>query len=98
MVNNIPNMINHAIMTGRICAYCEQPTVLVDSQVVYSRSYGPIYYCHDCKAWVGTHRDSNRALGRVANKELREAKKKAHSAFDPLWRKAVNNRTMQKSS
>ena len=78
-------------MTGRICAYCEQPTVLVDSQVVYSRSYGPIYYCHDCKAWVGTHRDSNRALGRVANKELREAKKKAHSAFDPLWRKAVNN-------
>lgn len=89
-MTNIPNIINHAIITGRICAYCNKPTKLVDSQVVYSRSYGPIYYCHECQAWVGTHKDSNRALGRVANKELREWKKKAHSVFDPLWRKKMD--------
>lgn len=72
---------------GKICPYCDNPTEYVDSQVIYGRSYGMIYICKPCNAWVGTHK-SNRtvALGRLANSELREAKKEAHEYFDRLWK------------
>jgi hypothetical protein len=37
---------------------------------------------------VGTHKNSkeHKPLGRLANAELRAAKKRAHAAFDPLWK------------
>jgi len=57
----------------------------VDSIEVYGKSYGMIYLCRPCKAWVGVHKDTNEALGRLANAELREAKKEAHFYFDKLW-------------
>jgi hypothetical protein len=41
-----------------------------------------------CDAWVGTHKNSptHAPLGRLANAELRAAKRAAHAAFDPLWK------------
>lgn len=75
------------ILKGQICPYCKQPTVFVDSAEVYQKSYGMIYLCRPCKSWVGIHPDSERAaLGRLANAELREWKKKAHAAFDPIFK------------
>ncbi len=77
-----------AIMNGKICPYCKHPTVFVDSIEVYrKKSYGMIYLCRPCQAWVGIHKDSKAAaLGRLANAELREWKKKAHDAFDPIYK------------
>ena len=72
-------------MMTKICDYCGQPALYIDSAAVYSRSYGMIYYCPDCSAWVGVHRGTNKPLGRLANAELRDWKKQAHAAFDPLW-------------
>lgn len=69
----------------KTCDYCGRPTHYIDSAVVYGRSYGMIYYCPPCGAWVGVHRGTNKPLGRLANAELREWKKAAHAAFDPLW-------------
>lgn len=78
------------IITARICPYCGKKPEYVDSAVIYGRSYGMAYYCQDCDAYVGVHQGtSKKALGRLANKELREAKKKAHFYFDQLWRKAM---------
>lgn len=74
------------------CDYCGRPTLYTDSAVVYSRSYGMIYYCPPCSAWVGVHRGTNKPLGRLANAELRGWKKKAHAAFDPLWQQGHMNR------
>jgi hypothetical protein len=71
------------------CQYCGGRAVLVDSAEVYGgRSYGMIWLCRPCQAWVGVHRNSpDRApLGRLANAELRAWKVKAHAAFDPLWK------------
>ncbi len=70
-----------------ICPYCNQPAKLVDSVTVYRKSYGMIWDCRPCDAYVGAHKNSPRhaPLGRLANKELREWKKLAHAAFDPLW-------------
>ena len=69
----------------KLCDYCGQPALYTDSAVVYGRSYGMIYYCPPCHAWVGVHRGTDKPLGRLANAELRDWKKKAHAAFDPLW-------------
>lgn len=69
------------------CDYCGQPTLYTDSAVIYGRSYGMIYYCPDCMAWVGVHRGTDNPKGRLANAVLRELKKAAHAAFDPLWMK-----------
>ncbi|MCY7484311.1 zinc-finger-containing protein [Paenibacillus alvei] len=75
-------------MQGRviICPYCNGQTEFVDSVRVYGKSYGMIYLCSPCDAYVGVHRGTDKPLGRLANKQLREYKKAAHAAFDPLWK------------
>lgn len=78
------------IITGRMCPYCQQKTEHVDSSVIYGKSYGMIYHCKPCKAWVGTHKNNpKKSLGRLADQELRKAKKSAHAAFDPHWKALV---------
>jgi hypothetical protein len=70
------------------CPYCKRPVELADSSKIYGRSYGMVYICTgypSCDAYVGVHKGTDRALGRLANRELREAKKAAHAAFDVLW-------------
>jgi len=74
---------------GKICPYCDNKSVYVDSNEVYARSYGMIYLCRPCKSWVGVHKGTSNALGRLANSELREAKKEAHFYFDKLWRAKI---------
>lgn len=71
------------------CQYCGQDAVLTDSAAIYGgRSYGMVWLCAPCDAWVGVHRDSptHAPLGVLANKELRLAKQAAHRAFDPIWK------------
>lgn len=68
------------------CDYCGRQAEFVDSKVIYGRSYGNIYLCRNCMAYVGVHKGSDRPLGRLANAELRFWKKEAHSTFDPLWK------------
>ena len=74
------------ILLGWSCPYCGRPTRLVDSSVVYGRSYGcKCYYCEPCQAWVGCHKGTDKALGRIADKYLRELKRQAHESFDRIW-------------
>lgn len=74
------------IFTGKVCPYCGKATEFVDSKEVYAKSYGNIYLCRDCNAWVGVHKGTDRALGRVANQELRNLKTEAHNLFDRQWK------------
>jgi len=67
------------------CDYCGTLVEFVDSKVIYGKSYGMIYLCPDCGAYVGVHKGTDKPLGRLANAELREWKKAAHKVFDPLW-------------
>ena len=73
----------------RECPYCKSKVVLADSAIVYGRSFGPIYLCSNwpqCDAYVGCHKGTTKPLGRLANKELRQWKIKAHNALDELWK------------
>jgi len=47
-----------------------------------------IWLCRECDAYVGTHKTDGKhqPLGTLANKELREWRKKAHAIFDQLWK------------
>lgn len=68
------------------CPYCGALAELTSSTRVYSgRDFGPIWCCPNwpaCDSYVGVHRGTSRALGRMANAELRAWKVRAHAAFD----------------
>lgn len=73
------------------CDYCGNPASLVTGKEIYPNRpdlySNKIWMCLPCRAWVGCHKDSNAVpLGRLANDDLRKAKSKAHSAFDPFWK------------
>lgn len=68
------------------CDYCGTSADFVDSSVVYGKSYGMMYLCPKCGAYVGVHSGTDVPMGRLANKELRRWKQAAHDAFDPLWK------------
>lgn len=65
------------------CDYCGRQAEYVDSKVVYGKSYGMMYLCRNCMAYVGVHKGTDKPLGRLANAELRYWKKRAHAVFDP---------------
>lgn len=69
------------------CDYCGRPAEYVDSAEVYhGQSFGMIYLCRPCGAYVGVHAGTDIPKGRLANAELRLWKRRAHAFFDPLWR------------
>jgi hypothetical protein len=78
------------INQGKVCPYCFNATEYVDSNTVYSKSYGMIYLCRPCDAWVGVHQGTTNAKGRLADGDLRYWKIQAHSAFDPIWQQDLN--------
>ena len=69
-----------------VCPYCGELSEYVDSAEVYGHSYGMLYLCRPCNAYVGVHRGTSTPLGTLANEELRRWRNKAHLAFDPLWK------------
>lgn len=83
-------------MSAPVCPYCLMLSVLVGGDVIYPHRpdlfQKRFYYCRKCDAWVGCHNGTDVPLGRLANKELRTWKMKAHSAFDPLWKEKKMNR------
>lgn len=40
----------------------------------------------ECDSYVGLHQGTLKPKGTLADAPTREARKKAHAAFDPLWR------------
>ena len=85
-----------------ICPYCASPALLVTGADIYKRRPDlaalKFWRCEPCGAYVGCHRygvgygDGTRPLGRLANAELRIAKKTAHAVFDPIWKDGMMKR------
>lgn len=85
------------IYEARVCPYCLSETKKVPMEFIYGQIYSSgndIICCNNfphCNSYVGTHSDG-RPLGRLANKELRDAKRLAHDAFDKLWKEGFMTR------
>jgi len=84
-------LIEEKYRTGKQCPYCNNESEKVDSIVVYGRSYGDIYFCKPCHAYVGCHPDGS-AKGSLANSSLREARKLAHFWFDQIAKTKLINK------
>ncbi len=73
------------------CPYCDKEAELVTGKVIYPNNPELIekkyWLCKPCWAYVGTHIHSKifKPLGRLADKELRVWKCRAHASFDRLW-------------
>lgn len=75
------------------CPYCGEKAVYMTSKEFYGKDYGTsMYVCKPCDARVGTHGRSERALGTMANKELRELRMQCHSQIDPYWKTRTYSR------
>lgn len=78
-----------------ICTYCNKEAIWCENKEIYWRNYGKsymCYYCKDCDAYVWCHNNSKKPLWTIANKELRQLRKKAHRLFDPLWKEWTMSR------
>ena len=78
---------------GELCPYCDSPTLEVTGHEIYGqgRGYGHIkmYKCSgSCDAYSGSKLEFGVrvAMGSLANKELRELRKKCHKLFDVQWK------------
>jgi hypothetical protein len=71
-----------------VCPYCQLDAELIDSAAVYRKSYGKLWICQPCQAWVGVlaTSKSNRPKGTLAKAPLRQLRVQAHAAFDPFWK------------
>jgi hypothetical protein len=77
-----------------ICQYCQQEAVFMTTEEFYGRDYGTnMWVCRPCDAYVGIHKRTDVPLGTLANKELRECRKKTHAVVDQLWRNKKSSRT-----
>lgn len=76
-------------ITNVTCPYCGQQATQVSGKVIYPHRpdlYDRLFWlCEPCNAYVGCHYGTSRPLGRLANSELRLAKRQAHVAFDKIW-------------
>lgn len=85
-----------------ICDYCGEEAELVTGAQVYPHmprlAEKVLYQCTPCQARVGCHPGTDKPLGRLANIELRQAKERAHAAFDPLWQTKMRQTGMPKST
>src|SRR5690606_15084127 len=76
------------INKGLICPYCGGKSEHADSAIVYGFSAGMIYVCRPCGAWVGTFKGfPSVAIGRLANRELRETRRRAYEHFECLYKR-----------
>lgn len=73
-----------------LCPYCQSPARIVGGDTIYPHRSDlhskQFWFCGPCWAWVGVHKGTTKPLGRLANWELRQAKMRAHTAFDPLFK------------
>ncbi len=51
-----------------------------------------IWFCINCGACVGTHKDTDEPLGKMANSNIRFLRAVAHRAFDPIWKLGYKSR------
>lgn len=88
--------IQKDIINAKICPYCKSSTSITTEEKIYGKTYNgrSIIKCMNypkCDAYVGTHDDGS-ALGRLANRKLRLAKKDAHYYFDKIWKEKILER------
>ncbi len=90
---------------GELCPYCNSKTKLVSGDEIFTKGSGfghlVFYKCASgCDAYCGTkiYKGIRESLGSIANKELRELRKKCHRLFDIKWKGATNEKLARRNA
>ena len=76
----------------KICPYCNSSVKYTSHAEIYNgktfSDWPFIYLCTNkaCAASVGVHEGTNYPLGTLADQVTKNARKKAHAVFDPIWK------------
>ena len=69
--------------------FCGRDAILVDSGIIYRRSYGKMWICSGfpglCDGRVGCHGGTTEPYGTLADAEVRKLRRRCHEEFDRLW-------------
>lgn len=74
------------------CPYCHSSVKYTTHAEIYGgRTFNDwpyIYLCENkaCGASVGVHKNTTHPLGTLADQVTKDARKRAHAAFDPIWK------------
>ncbi len=71
------------------CTHCGLEATLTDGSTIYPHRpdlHHKFFWLCPCSAYVGCHPNTSKALGTPANRELRQARNRAHELFDKLWK------------
>lgn len=83
------------------CNLCGGKVIYTSNKIIYGREYGSgkCYFCTNCKAYVGTHEPRpDEAYGLLADRQMRNMKKKCHALFDQSWLNAADRRKARRAS
>jgi hypothetical protein len=86
-------------MTENIpCQYCKgHPLRMTGAELFPDRPEIAVRHyivCRDCDAWVGCRPGTWTPLGDLADATLRMARRRAHEAFETVWRAAAHETRM----
>jgi hypothetical protein len=83
-----------------ICPYCSKPARLVPGPTVYpdrsDLADRQFWQCRPCHAHVGCHPGTDKPLGPLAKRQLRQLRMEAHTHFDNLWKEAMKREGLTK--
>jgi hypothetical protein len=91
--------MSEVCLKPKVCNLCGGEVIYTTNKIIYGKEYGngKIYYCVNCHAYVGTHKDEpQKALGILADHEMRELKIKCHELFDKRWKESENKSKARK--
>lgn len=80
--------VKNPLPAPTVCEHCGAPVEIVRNGALYGRDYGDWPWSYACTkrcSYVGMHPQTGIPLGTLATKEIREARKAAKAAFNPLW-------------
>lgn len=80
----------------KVCNCCGGPVDCVSNAQIYGREFGEwpwAFQCLHCRAYVGLHPFTGIPLGTLADGPMRDARKRAKAAFNPLWQDQRMTRT-----
>ncbi len=95
-IGGIMGKIKDALPAPTACDNCNSKNIkLTTNDAVYGRQFGDwpwCYFCIDCRAAVGCHKDTNIPLGKMGDKATRQLRLKAHEVFDKIWQERLLSR------
>jgi len=73
------------------CDFCGSAVIFTSNSVIYGKEFGngKCYKCTGCDCSAGVHDRTEIPLSRLADKEMRDLKKKCHALFDPVWQESA---------